>query len=78
LYPLSMSETPERVGVQHAANAIGFQSAGSTLGWSFVPSLVGTVAASQGLEVIGPFMVALGVLTMILREFYVRQNVEAV
>jgi len=68
MYPLSLSETPERVGVQHAANAIGFQSAGSSLGWSFVPSLVGKVAASQGLEVIGPFMVALAILTMILRE----------
>ena len=77
MYPLSMSETPERVGVQHAANAIGFQSAGSSLGWSFVPSLVGMVATSHGLEVIGPFMVALAVLTMILREVYVRQNAEA-
>ena len=76
MYPLSLSETPERVGVQHAANAIGFQSAGSSLGWSFVPSLVGRVAANQGLEVIGPFMVALGVLTMILREVYVRQKAE--
>jgi fucose permease len=77
MYPLSLSETPERVGVQHAANAIGFQSAGSSLGWSLVPSLVGRVAASQGLEVIGPFMVALAVLTMILREVYVRQKAEA-
>jgi fucose permease len=75
MYPLSLSETPRRVGVRHAANAIGFQAAGATLGWSFVPSLVGKVAASQGLEVIGLFMVALTVLTIILREFYVRQKV---
>jgi fucose permease len=77
MYPLSMSETPELVGVQHAANAIGFQAAGASLGWSFVPSLVGKVAARRGLEVIGPFMVALAILTMVLREVYVRQKVEA-
>jgi len=76
MYPLSLSETPGHVGVQHTANAVGFQSAGASLGWSLVPSVVGKVAASQGLEVIGPFMVALAVLTMILREFYVRQKVE--
>jgi fucose permease len=77
MYPLSLSEIPGHVGVRHAANAIGFQAAGASLGWSLVPSVVGKVAASQGLEVIGPFMVALAVLTMVLREFYVRQKVEA-
>jgi fucose permease len=77
MYPLSLSEIPGHVGVPHAANAIGFQAAGASLGWSLVPSVVGKVAASQGLEAIGPFMVALAVLTMILREFYVRQKVEA-
>ena len=77
MYPLSLSEIPEHVGVRHAANTVGFQTAGASLGWSLVPSLVGKVAASQGLEIIGPFMVALAVLTMILREFYVRQKVVA-
>jgi fucose permease len=76
MYPLSLSEIPEHVGMQHVANAVGFETAGSSLGWSLVPSLVGRVAASQGLEVIGPFMVALAVLTTILREVYVRQKVE--
>jgi len=77
MYPLSLSETPVHVEMRHVPNAVGFQSAGASLGWSLVPSVVGMMAASQGLEVIGPFMVALAALTMILREIYVRQKVEA-
>src|SRR5690606_7555415 len=52
-----ISLTPARVGRDHANNAIGFQIASSGLGGASLTSVVGLLAASLGLQVIGAAIV---------------------
>ena len=65
LPPLLHVVTPKRVGAQHGANAIGFQTGAGGLGHGVVPALAGRLAESFGLEVIGPFLLA-GAFAMLL------------
>lgn len=72
LYPSSTSLTPERVGADHAANAIGFQVAAGGLGFALMPSLAGVLARAAGLETLGPFLLMAGVVTLLLHEVILR------
>jgi fucose permease len=54
-----ISLTPTRVGREHSDNAIGFQIASAGLGGASLTALVGLLATSVGLEVIGVSIVAL-------------------
>src|SRR5690606_33817065 len=56
-----ISLTPARVGRAHSDNAIGFQIAAACLGGALLTGVVGVVAGSVGLEVIGVSIVALTV-----------------
>ncbi len=66
IFPLLMSTTPRLVGAAHAANAIGFEISGASLGLAILPSLVGLAAESHGLELIGPCLVVGAIVTGIL------------
>lgn len=72
LYPSSTSLTPERVGADHAANAIGFQVAAGGLGFALMPSLAGVLARAAGLETLGPFLFTVGIATLLLHEAVLR------
>jgi fucose permease len=52
-FPVLTSNTPERLGAEHAANAIGYQITAVKLGLAAIPALVGVLAESFGLESIG-------------------------
>lgn len=52
VYPVLVSITPARLGLRHAANAMGFQVAAATVGLAVVPGLIGVAAERYGLETI--------------------------
>lgn len=68
IFPSLMAATPARVGAEHAANAIGFQVCGATLGLSGLPALVGVLAARSGLSVLGPVLFAASIVLALLGE----------
>lgn len=57
IFPTLTAHTPRRVGVDHAANAISFQTGAASIGLALLPSLAGFLAARIGLESLGPFLV---------------------
>ena len=68
LFPVLTSNAPERLGAEHAANAIGFQMTAVRLGLAAVPALGGVLAEAFGLEIIGPFLSAIAVAMFLLHE----------
>jgi fucose permease len=74
VFPLITSTTPERVGAEHSANAIGFQVAAASLGGTLLPALAGVLAERVGLEVIGPFLLAASAVLFLLHEVLARRS----
>jgi len=74
IFPLLITTTPERVGHEHAANAIGFQISAAGVGVAFLPGLAGPLANQLGVEIIGPFLVAIALLQLALHEVIVWQR----
>jgi fucose permease len=66
IFPLLIAETPRRMGPRYATQAIGFQIAAAYLGAAAIPGLAGVLAHALGLEVIGPFLVAVAVALRLL------------
>jgi fucose permease len=66
IFPLLMTVTPERLGKDHATNAIGFQVGAAGLGIAASPALAGIIAGATSLEAIGPFLIASAALTILL------------
>ena len=52
IFPGMVSETSQRVGTRFAANTIGMQMSGASLGVATIPGLVGVLARHFSLEVI--------------------------
>jgi fucose permease len=77
IFPLSISNTPRQIGARHAPNAIGFQVAAASLGIAALPGLAGFLAERRGLEIIGPFLLALAVIMLVLHEAFVHLRVPA-
>lgn len=65
IFPTLTAETPRRVGVRHAANTIGYQTGGASVGYALLPALAGALAARLGLEVIG-WVLVVGSLAMLV------------
>ncbi len=74
LFPILIAETPQRVGLRHAPNAIGFQIGIAGMGIAFLPGLAGVLAASFGLEIIGPYLFGLVVASLIIYEIILRRE----
>lgn len=68
IFPLLTTGTPHRVGSLHTSNIVGFQIAGGSLGSSVIPSLVGLLGRSSGLESLGPLLIAVGILLLLIFE----------
>ncbi len=58
VYPLLAVDTPRRLGRDHVANAIGFQTSAGGLGVAVLPAVAGLLAGRLTLEIIGPILVA--------------------
>jgi fucose permease len=67
IYPLSITDTPRRVGRRLAPYATGFQVSSAGLGIALLPWLFGVTAARAGLEIMGPALVG-GTLLMLVLE----------
>ncbi|MCJ7737937.1 MAG: MFS transporter [Anaerolineae bacterium] len=78
IFPLLQLVTPARVGLEHAANAIGFQSAAGYLGMGLMPGLAGMLAERWGLEVVGPFLLAGSLGMLVLYEIILRRGRQVV
>ncbi|MDB5106383.1 MAG: major facilitator superfamily 1 [Fibrobacteres bacterium] len=63
VYPAMVASTPSRLGSGHAANAMGFQVAASTLGAAAGPGLIGVMAQRSGIESIAWAWLAAAFLT---------------
>lgn len=71
IFPILTSQTPKRVGMEHAANAIGFQVGFAGLGGAILSGLAGIFATNFGIEVISVFIfvnsiILFGIYQMIL------------
>lgn len=68
-----ISLTPERVGREHADNAIGFQIASAGLGGAGLTAAVGLASRSLGLEVVGATVLGMSVLLFLLYQALTRR-----
>jgi fucose permease len=70
VFPVLVTVTPDRVGVRHAANSIGFQVGAAGVGGAVLSSLGGVLADSLNLEIIGPFLLMSAVVLAVLYEAF--------
>ncbi|MFO1066611.1 MAG: MFS transporter [Pirellulales bacterium] len=68
VFPCLMSRTPERLGSESAAHAIGFQIAAAIIGVSAVPGLAGWLVVRFGMEAVAVLAVLDVVLIMAVHE----------
>ncbi len=73
MFPVLVSNTPRRVGVEHAPNAIGFQVSGAGIGVALLPAFAGVLANNISLEIIPPFIFTAAVLMIVLYELSLMQ-----
>jgi fucose permease len=66
IYPVMTSDTPRRTGVEHAANAVGFQVAGAGAGLAILPAFAGILAEHISLDIIPPIVLVSYVLMFAL------------
>jgi len=72
IFPTMMSDTPRRVGSQHAPNAIGYQMSAASIGIAILPGLAGVLAESISLEIIAPFLLVGSIILFLLNETILR------
>lgn len=77
IFPTLTSDTPLRVGLRHAANAIGLQTGAASVGFAILPGLAGVLAARLGLEMLGPYLLVTSAMMLVTNEvamWLVRRN----
>jgi fucose permease len=78
IFPSLIATTPGRVGVHHAANAVGFEIAASAVGLSVVPGLVGVAASRFGVDMIARLFLALAICLLVVYRLLDRSAPDAV
>jgi fucose permease len=76
IFPLSISETPRRVGAAWADRVIGWQVSSAYLGSAFWASLGGIIAGRFGVTALGPYFGALALLLLLVTEALARVPTE--
>jgi fucose permease len=56
MFALFVTDMQARLGIHHAPNAIGFQVAATSAGFSLLPALAGVLANNNSLETVPPFV----------------------
>jgi fucose permease len=74
VFPTLVAVTPDRVGVDHTPNAIGFQIGVAGLGAALLVGLAGVLAERLGTESISGFLVVVTWLTSLLHEIILRRE----
>ncbi|MBK8045683.1 MAG: MFS transporter [Anaerolineales bacterium] len=77
VFPLLISDTPARLGVADATNAIGFQVGAASFGIAILPGFAGVLAERVSLEAIPPFMVFAFILLIAMYEIAERGTARA-
>lgn len=75
VFPTLIAVTPDRVGVAHTPNAIGFQIGFAGLGAAVLVGLAGALAEAAGKELIAPFLLGVAVVTLILHEIIMLREI---
>jgi fucose permease len=75
VFPTLVAVTPDRVGIAHTPNAIGFQIGFAGLGAALLVGLAGIIADNQGRELIAPFLVSVATITLIVHEVILAREV---
>jgi fucose permease len=66
VFPSLVALTPDRLGTEGAASAIGWQLATASLGASTIPAVIGVVAGRAGVEIIAAALVLAAVLLAVV------------
>jgi fucose permease len=66
IFPVLIATTPERLGVTHTANGVGFQVAAAAMGQSLLPAFTGVLAGRVGLEAVPAALLFLSLLLMVV------------
>lgn len=74
VFPCLMSRTPQRLGTELSAHAIGFQVGAAMIGAAAVPGLLGVIAGMAGLEAVPIGTVVLFGLLSLFHERLVRMS----
>lgn len=72
VFPCLMSKTPERLGAESAAHAVGFQVSAGMLGAALVPGLAGLLVERMGLEFVTRVSLTLAILLVTTHEILLR------
>jgi fucose permease len=72
IYPMLISDTPDRVGQRFAAQSIGFQVGAAYLGAAALPWAAGLLAKRYHLETLGTFLLGCTLLLFALYELSLR------
>lgn len=76
VFPTLISVIPQRFGLDHAPNIIGFTLASANVGIAILPGLGAFIAARAGFESIGLFIVAMAVLLIASYGLILRRSVQ--
>lgn len=68
VFPMLMTTTPQRVGMEHAENGVSLQMSFVGLGSAILPGLIGTIGKNFGLETMTITFVALGIAAFVFHE----------
>jgi fucose permease len=66
IFPLLLSLTPERVGIEMTPHTVGYGLAAGNLGAGALPALTGVLLQSQGVLTLGPVLTAMAVALLLL------------
>jgi fucose permease len=65
IFPWLIAETPQRLGAEHGANAIGVQISSAAIGLTLAPTILGTIGNDFGVNAIPFALVAIAALLLI-------------
>jgi fucose permease len=68
VFPMLMTTTPQRVGMEHAENGVSLQMSSVGVGSAILPGLIGTIGNNFGLETMTTTFAALAVIAFISHE----------
>ncbi|HVF17526.1 MAG TPA: MFS transporter [Steroidobacteraceae bacterium] len=65
IFPWLIAETPQRLGTEHGANAIGVQISSAAIGLTLAPTILGTIGDEFGVNAIPFALLAIAALLLI-------------
>jgi len=74
VFPCLMTRTPQRLGTQLSAHAVGFQVGAAMIGAAAVPGAIGLIAQTFGLSVVPAAIIGIAVADLLCHEFLVRRT----